>query len=156
DIAQANAVENPGCSPHERLRVQARQGAAVNKDKRLRVQARQGAAVNENKSQRPDRSPEVANAISEALNVARRPQVVTGLTFTRSNAGKNLLHFIERQNIPFVSTLHAKGFLPESHPNWTGVIGRARRTDVKAFTDQADLIIAIGYDPIEINYEEWA
>ncbi|HUK41059.1 MAG TPA: thiamine pyrophosphate-dependent enzyme, partial [Candidatus Acidoferrales bacterium] len=48
-----------------------------------------------------------------------------------------------------------KGFLPEDHPNWAGVIGRARRTDVKAFTDQADLIIAVGYDPIEINYEEW-
>jgi acetolactate synthase-1/2/3 large subunit len=27
---------------------------------------------------------------------------------------------------------------------------------VKAFTDKADLIIAVGYDPIEINYEEWA
>jgi acetolactate synthase-1/2/3 large subunit len=107
-------------------------------------------------SKLPDLSHEAANAISEALNVARRPLVVTGLTFTRSKAGKELLRFIERQNIPFVSTLHAKGFLPESHPNWTGVIGRARRTDVKAFTDQADLIIAIGYDPIEINYEEWA
>jgi acetolactate synthase-1/2/3 large subunit len=107
-------------------------------------------------SQLPDLSHAVANAISEALNVARRPLVVTGLTFTRSKTGKNLLHFIEHQNIPFVSTLHAKGFLPENHPNWMGVIGRARRTDVKAFTDQADLIIAIGYDPIEINYEEWA
>ena len=36
-----------------------------------------------------------------------------------------------------------------------GVIGRARRSDVKKFTDRADLIIAVGYDPIEINYEEW-
>jgi acetolactate synthase-1/2/3 large subunit len=51
--------------------------------------------------------------------------------------------------------MHAKGFLPESHSNWTGVIGRARRSDVKAFTDSADLIISVGYDPIEINYEEW-
>ncbi len=55
-----------------------------------------------------------------------------------------------------MTTLHAKGFLPESHPHWAGVIGRARRTDVKAFTDRADLILAVGYDPIEINYEEWA
>jgi acetolactate synthase-1/2/3 large subunit len=55
-----------------------------------------------------------------------------------------------------VTTLHAKGFLPESHSHWAGVIGRARRTNVKAFTDKADLIIAVGYDPIEMNYEEWA
>jgi acetolactate synthase-1/2/3 large subunit len=26
---------------------------------------------------------------------------------------------------------------------------------VKAFTDKADLIVAVGYDPIEMNYEEW-
>jgi acetolactate synthase-1/2/3 large subunit len=51
--------------------------------------------------------------------------------------------------------MHAKGFLPESHPNWTGVIGRARRSDLKAFTDRADLIVTVGYDPIEINYEDW-
>jgi len=35
------------------------------------------------------------------------------------------------------------------------VIGRARRSDLRKFTDRADLIIAVGYDPIEINYEEW-
>jgi len=81
--------------------------------------------------------------------------LITGLTFTRANGAKALLRFVERQKVPVVTTLHGKGFLPESHPNWAGVIGRARRTDVKAFTDRADLIIAIGYDPIEINYEEW-
>jgi len=81
--------------------------------------------------------------------------VVTGLTFTRSRASGSLLRFIENQNVPFVTTLHAKGFLPESHTHWAGVIGRARRSDVKQFTDRADLIIAIGYDPVEINYEEW-
>jgi acetolactate synthase-1/2/3 large subunit len=95
-------------------------------------------------------------AVGVALRKSRRPLVVTGLTFTRSRAALELLRFIERQNLPFVSTLHGKGFLPESHSHWAGVIGRARRTDVKAFTDQADLIIAVGYDPIEINYEEWA
>lgn len=90
-----------------------------------------------------------------ALMSAKRPLLVTGLSFSRSAASKNLLNFIERQNIPFVTTLHGKGFLPESHANSAGVIGRARRSDVKKFTDRADFIIAIGYDPIEINYEEW-
>lgn len=105
--------------------------------------------------QLPDLSTELVDKLSTALRIARRPLVVTGLTFTRSKNAAQLLQFIERQKIPFVTTLHAKGFLPESHQNWTGVIGRARRTDVKAFTDRADLILAVGYDPIEINYEEW-
>ncbi len=103
----------------------------------------------------PDLSTELVEKLSTALRTARRPLLVTGLTFTRSKNTAQLLQFIERQKIPFVTTLHAKGFLPESHQNWMGVIGRARRTDVKAFTDQADLILAVGYDPIEINYEEW-
>jgi acetolactate synthase-1/2/3 large subunit len=67
-----------------------------------------------------------------------------------------LLKFVENQSLPFVTTMHAKGFLPENHSHWAGVIGRARRSDVKRFTDRADLIIAVGYDPIEINYEDWA
>lgn len=103
----------------------------------------------------PDISEEVAAHVSTALTTSRRPLLVTGLAFTRSNARESLLRFIERHHLPFVTTMHAKGFLPERHPNWAGVIGRARRSDVQAFVDRADLIVAVGYDPIEINYEEW-
>jgi len=103
----------------------------------------------------PELSDQVAEAISRVLKRARRPLLIAGLSFTRSAASRNLLQFIERQNIPFVTTLHGKGFLPESHPSAAGVIGRARRSDLKKFTDRADLVIAVGYDPIEINYEEW-
>jgi len=102
-----------------------------------------------------DLSTDAAAAVAAALNNAKRPLLITGLTFTRSAASRSLRRFIERQNIPFVTTLHGKGFLPESHANFAGVIGRARRSDVKKFTDRADLILAVGYDPIEINYEEW-
>jgi acetolactate synthase I/II/III large subunit len=102
-----------------------------------------------------DLPPELTRILSTTLARARRPLVITGLSFTRSRAPRALLKFIERQQLPFVTTMHAKGFLPESHSNWTGVIGRARRSDLKTFTDRADLIVAIGYDPIEINYEDW-
>ncbi len=104
----------------------------------------------------PDVSDEAAAVLSKALAGSRRPLIMTGLTFTRSRARDRLLEFIERQGIPFISTMHAKGFLPESSPYWAGVLGRARRSTVQAFIDRADLIIAVGYDPIEINYEEWA
>ncbi|HMK84050.1 MAG TPA: thiamine pyrophosphate-binding protein [Candidatus Bathyarchaeia archaeon] len=102
-----------------------------------------------------DISAEVASRAVEILAKSRHPLLIAGLTFTRSQATKSLLSFIERQRMPYVLTLHAKGFLPENHPNYMGVIGRARRSDVQTFVQQADLIVAIGYDPIEINYEEW-
>jgi acetolactate synthase-1/2/3 large subunit len=102
-----------------------------------------------------DISAEVASKAAETLAQSRHPLVIAGLTFTRSKATQSLLRFIERQRLPYVLTLHAKGFLPEKHPNYMGVIGRARRSDMQAFVQQADLILAVGYDPIEINYEEW-
>jgi acetolactate synthase-1/2/3 large subunit len=98
---------------------------------------------------------EMVSIVSAALAKSSKPLMMTGLGFTRTNAADALLSFVERQSIPFISTMHAKGWLPESHPNWTGVLGRARRTNVQRFINEADLIIAVGYDPIEINYEEW-
>ncbi|MBM3939919.1 MAG: thiamine pyrophosphate-binding protein [SAR202 cluster bacterium] len=93
--------------------------------------------------------------VLEALRGAKRSMVVTGLTFTRARSREALLRFIDTQRLPYTTTLHAKGFLPESHPFAIGVMGRARRTNVQRMIDQADLLICIGYDPIEINYEEW-
>jgi acetolactate synthase I/II/III large subunit len=104
----------------------------------------------------PDPSSTMIETISAALETSRRPLLIIGLSFTRSKAPERLLQFIEKQGMPFVTTLHGKGFLPETHPLCAGVLGRARRTDVQRFVDGADLVLALGYDPIEINYEEWA
>ena len=93
--------------------------------------------------------------VGEVLAAARKPVAVIGLSLTRMNIRKVLQSFIEERNVPFVTTLMAKGYLPDDHPLNAGVIGRARRTDVRRFTDQADVILGIGYDVIEINYEEW-
>ena len=111
-----------------------------------------GLPVRENA---PAREAGVGAEMLEALRAARRPLVVTGLGFTRSRARGELLTFLHNHHLPYVSTLHAKGFLPESYPGALGVIGRARRTDIQRIVDTADLIVAIGYDPIEINHEEW-
>src|SRR5207302_817240 len=113
--------------------------------------SRQDAEGNRQSPPTPNLLPEIGAALAGAL----RPLVVTGSTFTRSREREALLQFVSRQGMPFISTLHGKGFLPESHRNWVGVLGRARRSDVQRFVDRADLIIAVGYDPIEINYEEW-
>ncbi|HEY2989237.1 MAG TPA: thiamine pyrophosphate-binding protein, partial [Candidatus Binatia bacterium] len=102
-----------------------------------------------------DAGADLSEKLAAALRRSRKPLVMTGLTFCRAKKPRALLRFIEKQNVPFISTLHAKGFLPESHANWAGVLGRARRSDVQAFIGTADLVIAVGFDPIEINYEEW-
>ena len=100
-------------------------------------------------------SPADIDATAKALSESERPLLVTGLSTTRIRNLGGLRELVEKLGIPFVSTMHGKGLLPESHPSFAGVIGRARRSDVQTFVRQADLILALGYDPIEINYEEW-
>jgi acetolactate synthase-1/2/3 large subunit len=99
--------------------------------------------------------PQAFEHLQTLLKSARRPLLVTGLDLTRAKNHRRLLEFIEAQQMPWITTLHAKGFLPESHALYAGVLGRARRSDVQRLVDRADLIVAVGYDPIEINYEEW-
>src|SRR5437773_12247702 len=70
-------------------------------------------------NQLPDLSKKAADAIAAALKKAHRPLLVTGLTFTRGSAARQLLQCVETQKSPFVSTLHSKGFLPEDHPSWS-------------------------------------
>ena len=99
---------------------------------------------------------DLAERLGALLAKARRPIVLTGLTFTRAKRPLRLLDFLRKQRMPYVSTLHAKGFLPESYPGALGVVGRARRTDIKRLLDTTDLVIGVGYDPIEIDVEDWA
>jgi acetolactate synthase-1/2/3 large subunit len=109
---------------------------------------------------RPEKLPSLTAAaleqVAAALANSKRPLLVAGLSLTRARRPQRLLEFVQRQALPFVLTLHAKGFLPESHPNYAGVIGRARRSDVQRFVDRADLVVSVGYDEVEVNYEEWA
>ena len=48
-----------------------------------------------------------------------------------------------------------KGVVPDDHPLHIGVVGRARHRWVEAFLADADLILGLGYDPVEIGYEDW-
>jgi len=99
-------------------------------------------------------APDMAS-LADLLAHARRPLVALGLSVLRSRALPELMRFIEKQRLPFVTTLMAKGAVPEDHPLLAGVVGRARKDLVAGFCKGADLVVGIGYDPVEICYEDW-
>jgi len=99
--------------------------------------------------------PEALKKAEQRIRQARYPLVAVGLTMNRSGATQELRGFITRHRLPVVSTLMAKGQVPEEGPPFVGVVGRACRDIVAEFYQPADLVIAIGYDPVEFNYEEW-
>ncbi len=66
-----------------------------------------------------------------------------------------LRQVIERHNLPFATTTMAKGMIDEDHPLSVGVIERACRQIQRKFLRSADLIVGLGYDTIEVEYEAW-
>jgi acetolactate synthase-1/2/3 large subunit len=99
-----------------------------------------------------------ASALERAaalLREARRPVAVVGASAMRLRNPDLLRAVVERHGVPFASTTMAKGLIDEAHPLAVGCIERARRQVQREFLRGADLILALGYDVIEVEYEAW-
>jgi acetolactate synthase-1/2/3 large subunit len=96
-----------------------------------------------------------AEALDEAGRMiarARRPVVVAGLQARASDA-RWLRAFCEAMPVPVLVTLKGKGVLPDPHPlNLGRFIGGVPEDPVLR---RADLIIAFGLDPEELNGRPW-
>ncbi|MBJ6371057.1 thiamine pyrophosphate-binding protein [Sedimentitalea arenosa] len=84
---------------------------------------------------------------------AERPLAVIGLDVLDGDTGCVLRAFVEHFDIPFVTTYKAKGVIAETHPLCLGAAGLSPLADshLLPLVRQADLIVAIGYDPIEMR-----
>lgn len=107
---------------------------------------------------RPATAPPSAEAIQAAADLirkARRPLIAVGLTAARLSLDRSLTRLLEVIPAPVVLTPMAKGLLPETHPSYAGVLFHACSDRLAPITHQADLVIGIGYDPVEFDYEAW-
>ncbi|MFN0300579.1 MAG: thiamine pyrophosphate-binding protein [Burkholderiales bacterium] len=89
------------------------------------------------------------------LRAARRPVAVIGAAAMRMHSQASLLAFVEKHQLPFASTTMAKGLIDEGHPLSIGCIERSKRKVQRRFLNDADLIVGLGYDTIEVEYEAW-
>jgi acetolactate synthase-1/2/3 large subunit len=92
---------------------------------------------------------------AELIAKAKRPIAVLGSTAMRLAKPELLREVIERHNLPFATTTMAKGLIDEDHPLSIGVIERACRQVQRKLLRSADLIVGLGYDTIEVEYEAW-
>jgi len=103
-------------------------------------------------------SPATDAAIAKAHELiakAKRPIAILGSTAMRLGKPDLLRQVIERHNLPFATTTMAKGMVDEDHPLSIGVIERACRQHQRKLLRSADLIVGLGYDTIEVEYEAW-
>jgi acetolactate synthase I/II/III large subunit len=91
----------------------------------------------------------------ELLSTAKRPVAVIGSSAMRLADPDLLRKVIERHNLPFATTTMAKGMIDEDHPLALGCIERACRQIQRKLLHSADLVIGLGYDTIEVEYEAW-
>lgn len=92
---------------------------------------------------------------AQLLRQAQRPLLVVGLSCLRAGGHDELVQFVERQRLPVVFSPMAKGFIGEQHPAYAGVLFHALSDVVAETIRDADLVLALGYDPVEFNYEDW-
>ncbi len=88
-----------------------------------------------------------AKQIREAarlLATARRPVLYVGGGTIRARAAKELRALVDLSGAPVVTTLMARGALPDTHPQHLGMPGMHGTVAAVAALQKADLIVALG------------
>lgn len=88
--------------------------------------------------------PKQVQAAVEMINDSQRPVLYAGGGIIRAGASDRLRRFAELANLPTVTTLMARGALPDSHPLCLGMPGMHGNYTAITAMQKADLLIAIG------------
>jgi acetolactate synthase-1/2/3 large subunit len=110
-----------------------------------------GVVAGEAAGRRPEPQPAGAIArVATEIARARRPVVVLGIDLDpRADVGA-VRAFVESLGAPVFVTPKAKGLLPEDHPLFYGVCaGVSGDAVVLGCLSRADLLIGLGFDPVE-------
>lgn len=101
-------------------------------------------------------SPSQVTRAADLLRTVQRPVILAGHGAARAGATDALVRLSESLDVRVANTFHGKGVMPDDHPNSLGTIGFMRHDYANFGFDDADLIIAVGYelqefDPVRIN-----
>lgn len=93
--------------------------------------------------------------MEELWRKSEKPIFAVGLSAVRAEVKDLIIELAEKFQIPVVLTPMAKGMFPEIHPLYAGVLSHALSDYVAETYEEADLVVGIGYDTVESNYEDW-
>lgn len=91
----------------------------------------------------------------QTLARARRPLLLAGNGVLRNRASEAVRRIARRLRIPVVHTFMAKGVLPDSDPLSLYTLGLKLRDYAAAAVEQADVVLAVGYDFVEFSPCFW-
>ena len=79
-----------------------------------------------------------------ALEKAKKPLICVGGGIALSDAQKELLKFVEKNNIPVVSTMMGIGAMPTKHPLYFGMVGNNGKPYANKAMAECDTLIMAG------------
>ncbi|MCL4765603.1 MAG: thiamine pyrophosphate-binding protein [Hyphomicrobiaceae bacterium] len=106
-------------------------------------------------------SPGDVEPLKAGLEGARRPVALVGRGALAHGGSERLRGFLESWQMPFFATYKAKGIVSDTHPLCMGAVALSPVIDDISleFIRQADLVILVGFDPIELRdawLDAWA
>jgi acetolactate synthase-1/2/3 large subunit len=92
---------------------------------------------------------------AEIVRGAVQPVALAGNGVIRAKAAPALREFVRATGIPVAETFMGKGLLPPDNPKALGSVGLQSGDYNMAGFDDADVVLAIGYDLVEHSPEHW-
>ncbi|HXG36444.1 MAG TPA: thiamine pyrophosphate-binding protein, partial [Dehalococcoidia bacterium] len=103
---------------------------------------------------RPD--PELMDRVLELLSRAQRPVLVAGDGLVWAEGGQDLLRLAEKLAAPVLTTLEARGIIPEDSPFFGGGIGIWGDATGNEAIRSADLVLALGSRLADTDTMAWS
>ncbi|MCG8693959.1 MAG: acetolactate synthase large subunit [Minwuiales bacterium] len=113
------------------------------------------APMRAEKTRRPAADHKAVARAVELIAAAKRPIILAGNGAVRKRAAKQLRRLARKTGIGVVNTFMGKGAVPLDDPHCLFTIGLQGRDHISFAFDEADTVIAVGYDLVEFAPEFW-
>lgn len=96
------------------------------------------------------------DTVSEAIAGAKNPVILLGLMASQTENSEAIHELLTRSHIPVTSTYQAAGAVRQDHfSRFAGRVGLFNNQAGDRLLQQADLIVTIGYSPVEYEPAMW-
>ncbi|HBN09689.1 MAG TPA: glyoxylate carboligase, partial [Cyanobacteria bacterium UBA8530] len=85
-----------------------------------------------------------AEVLAQGIENKKKVVAIIGYGCIRSHAEADLLAFVERFQIPFITTMDAKGVIADNHPLSLGMSGTCGDLGARRALKEADVVLAVG------------
>ena len=101
-------------------------------------------------------SPVESTLLAQRIKTAKLPVLLLGMRASDPETTKSIRNLVEETHLPVVETFQGAGIIPrELEDDFFGRVGLFRNQPCDQLLKHADLVIAVGYDPIEYEPRNW-